>query len=529
MAEIGDHAIDQRQDLRRRAEAAVHRQIEELGGIDSRPAASLARALNQARKRRLDRTRGIGALEAEDRLLVVADREDGAMASSRRPSPAEIFERERAHDVPLPLRWCPAPRRPGYGRSTGRACSAPNRPCRGSAAAARPSGSGRRNRPRRGRAWRRHKRARSSGRRAGPRRAARRSAATLRIVSSRCAAFDEPRRRARHNRGSALSWPAAESRGLAVLLDHRYRRARRAVAARSAGVAGQPVRRSTSQQSRPVVRPPLRLAAAIRRSACEVEQLVAAVLRRSLPRCRRREAEGAAEARLDALARRRAPPSPSGARAHCIRKASAPPSPSRWLSAWTSRISAEIAAAFARDQQIGERLARQQLLLPPLQRPEARDQPRLGRKGREQRLGEGVDGLDAKAAAGRVEHPREQGARPSRSVSGPRSSPSATSSAPSSASFEPHPVSEPGVDALGHLGRARLGEGEAQDRGRIDSGQQQAEDAGGEDVGLAGAGRGRKRGMIGRARSAQLLVLEARQGLQTLRQFEESPASETML
>ena len=63
--------------------------------------------------------------------------------------------------------------------------------------------------------------------------------------------------------------------------------------------------------------------------------------------------------------------------------------------------------------------ARQQLLLAPLERAEARHQPRLGRESGEQALREGVDGLDAKAAAGGVEHLGEQGAARSAQASGP--------------------------------------------------------------------------------------------------------------
>ena len=100
-------------------------------------------SIDRSRKSRLDRrglarepgagdveARRVGALEAEDRLLVVADGEDRPVAP-RRALAGEIFERQRADDVPLAGRWCPAPRRPGYGRSAGRACSAPNRPCPG--------------------------------------------------------------------------------------------------------------------------------------------------------------------------------------------------------------------------------------------------------------------------------------------------------------------------------------------------------------------------------------------------------------
>ena len=108
------------------------------------------------------------------------------------------------------------------------------------------------------------------------------------------------------------------------------------------------------------------------------------------------------------------------------------------------------------------------MLLASVERPEARHQPRLGRKGREQALGEGVDGLDAQAAAGRVEHAREQGPRPLTPLR-PRILVEREQLLAELGILEPDPMGQPGMDALGHLGRARLGEGEAQDRGRIDA------------------------------------------------------------
>ena len=59
---------------------------------------------------------------------------------------------------------------------------------------------------------------------------------------------------------------------------------------------------------------------------------------------------------------------------------------------------------------------------------------------------------------------------------------------------------EPAADPLRHFGRARLGEGEAQDRAGIDAAQQQPQHARRQHLRLAGAGRGRQPDMrVGRA------------------------------
>src|SRR5690606_27950337 len=72
VAEPVDHPIDDLEDRRRGAEALVHRQVEKLA-IDAlrlarEPGAGVLEAL------------GIGPLKAEDRLLEVADGEDGPVA-----------------------------------------------------------------------------------------------------------------------------------------------------------------------------------------------------------------------------------------------------------------------------------------------------------------------------------------------------------------------------------------------------------------------------------------------------------------
>ena len=103
----------------------------------------------------------------------------------------------------------------------------------------------------------------------------------------------------------------------------------------------------------------------------------------------------------------RAPASASGRRAQAWRYSTAPPSPRRRLRHWTSRISPSSPLLFGVGHQVGERAPHQLLLGPALDRLEARHDPRFRRKGREQRLGEAVDGLDLQPA-GAVEHPREQ-------------------------------------------------------------------------------------------------------------------------
>ena len=95
-----------------------------------------------------------GALEAEDRLLVVADRED--RARSRAPRPRRRRNPRRSPSPPSTGRGsCPAPRRPGCARRGGRACRAPTAPRRRATGGCAPSRSGRRNRARRRAAWRR--------------------------------------------------------------------------------------------------------------------------------------------------------------------------------------------------------------------------------------------------------------------------------------------------------------------------------------------------------------------------------------
>src|SRR4051812_20467363 len=94
MADMSDQLVHRLKDRRRGAEAAVHRQIEEIA-LDR---------LRLAREPGAGDLEGgrIGALEAEDRLLVVTDGEDRAVAAVGALT-REIFEAQSADDVPLGL------------------------------------------------------------------------------------------------------------------------------------------------------------------------------------------------------------------------------------------------------------------------------------------------------------------------------------------------------------------------------------------------------------------------------------------
>src|SRR5688500_4478778 len=92
MAEAGKQPVDEGEDRRCRAVAQVDRQIEEVPphrtGLAREPFAGGIEAP------------WVRALEAENRLLVVADREDGPLAA-RCPLAGEKFEGKGADDVPL--------------------------------------------------------------------------------------------------------------------------------------------------------------------------------------------------------------------------------------------------------------------------------------------------------------------------------------------------------------------------------------------------------------------------------------------
>ena len=171
------------------------------------------------------------------------------------------------------------------------------------------------------------------------------------------------------------------------------------------------------------------------------------------------------------------------------------------------------ALALGIGQQGRQRLARQHRLFACLQRSKAGGQTRLDRKRGEQALAEPMDRLNAQAATRRIEHACKQRARPRLQVR----------RALLAQRFQigvqlrcrhPHPGGEPVVDPLRHFGRARLGEGQAQDRRRIGAAQQQAKHARGEHLRLSRAGRCGQPDVRVRIARRRLRALQPRQGRQ---------------
>ena len=282
--------------------------------------------------------------------------------------------------------------------------------------------------------------------------------------------------------------------------------------ARSARLAARPAPSCASQAAmasqpcRPVAVPQARLAAAIASQQVEVERsrIPAAIASSTSPSgrpkpCRRRASMPLA--RAEPGHRRRA------RRAQALRKRSAPLSPSLRLSVCRSRIRPRSPSLSARTSR-SARVARASNCC---------SRPSSGRKPGASPASDGkaASRLWAKAWMVWTRRPppgasrtRANRVRARARVSGPGSSPSIVSSWPRSASFEPHPISEPAVDPPRHLGRAGLGEGQAEDRGRIDAGKQQPQHPRGQDMGLAGPRRRRQRGMVARMRGAELVAFE---------------------
>ncbi len=176
-----------------------------------------------------------------------------------------------------------------------------------------------------------------------------------------------------------------------------------------------------------------------------------------------RAGPSAREPWLDRSRAGRAPPAPPATARSACRYSTAPSSPSRRLRHCTSPDQPLVPAASASASRVGKRRPAKLLLRASLDRLEARRDARLRRKGGKQGLREAVDGLDPQAARG-FEHPARTGAARARSVGGSFGSPSAKRSFSSSCILHPHPGSEPRADAVGHLRRCRLGEGQAEDR-----------------------------------------------------------------
>ena len=158
IADLVDYRVDDIEDRRRRAEAGVDRQVAELEReLRPRPLRRPPRAAPRTARSPIRRARSnsCGSVPWKPKIACL---KSPTMNRVRMPAlglarPAEIFARPAPGRSPIGRGWCPALRRPGYGRCAGRACSAPIRPFPASQAAAGSRRSGRRNRRRRRCAW----------------------------------------------------------------------------------------------------------------------------------------------------------------------------------------------------------------------------------------------------------------------------------------------------------------------------------------------------------------------------------------
>ena len=148
----------------------------------------------------------------------------------------------------------------------------------------------------------------------------------------------------------------------------------------------------------------------------------------------------------------------------------------------------QVALPLGRLQQLGKCPPLQRRLGAALERAEAGRQPRLDREPRQQRLAEGVNRLDRQPAR-RIQHPREQRARLRHCRLVVRLAQREQLFAQRRIGH-PHPGGEARLHPLRHLGRARLGEGEAEDRVRRRAVQQQPQHARAQHMRLARAGGG---------------------------------------
>jgi hypothetical protein len=159
-------------------------------------------------------------------------------------------------------------------------------------------------------------------------------------------------------------------------------------------------------------------------------------------------------------------------------------------------------------EQIGQHLPGQQRAVAVLHRPGAGRQLRLVRERAEQPLREGVDRIDPQPAARAIEHSGEKGARAGAGIGiggrADRRQPLGELRI-----GQPHPLRQRAVDPVRHLGRAGLGEGQAQDlRGRHVLLQKQPQHARGQHLRLAGPRRGGEPDGLVRADRVHLVAVQ---------------------
>ena len=285
-------------------------------------------------------------------------------------------------------------------------------------------------------------------------------------------------------------------------------------AARSIGVSASHSSMISAWPS-PVWVPHLRFASATARSRSQSKPLIAAMVRDIFldrfvgqapsaadlaPRCCRAGPE-----------RGQAPPGAARTPADIRRRRA---SPSRRLRHWTSPISRSSPLASASAIRSASVRRTSSCSARPSIGWNPGTIPASAGKGREQATGRSCGWSGSSARRGSRGPSRTTAARV-RAVRIVRLSPRRIEVGPEFAVLEPHPSGEPRADAVGHLGRRGLGEGQAQDRFRPRALQQQAQHARGQHLRLAGPRRGRKRrvnGGVGRPAPARPSAAE---GLET--------------
>ena len=176
----------------------------------------------------------------------------------------------------------------------------------------------------------------------------------------------------------------------------------------------------------------------------------------------------------------------------------------------------QIAPAFGIDQHVRQHPAGQRRLLASFDRAETGRQPGFGRKSRQQRLAEGMDGLDPQPAASRLEHAREQGPRKGDQHRIVMILAQREDLLAQLGIVQPNPGGQPPVDPVRHLRRPGLREGQAQDRRGIDARQQQAHHPRRQDMRLARSRRRRKPHHLGRIGRQQLFAAQRDERLQPI-------------